>query len=126
VVDQGIGMTEEHMKPLFKPYYKVQTSESRSMNPSGPGLGLKISKDIAKMLNGDITFSSEMGIGSCFTFGLNLECVTDVLLDKKLKKSEILAPDMIRVKFLTAPEQRVIGYDLLNDRDLLSSVVDES
>jgi len=72
VVDQGIGMTEEHMKPLFKPYYKVQTSESREMNPNGPGLGLKISKDIAKMLNGDITYSSEMGIGSCFTFCLNL------------------------------------------------------
>ncbi len=98
-MDQGIGMTEEHMKPLFKPYYKVQTSESRAMNPLGPGLGLKISKDIAKMLNGDITFSSEMGIGSCFTFGLNLECVTDDMVDKKLKKSEIVAPDMIRVEF---------------------------
>ena len=98
-MDQGIGMTEEHMKPLFKPYYKVQTSESRTMNPLGPGLGLKISKDIAKMLNGDITFSSEMGIGSCFTFWLNLECVTDDMVDKKLKKSEIVAPDMIRVEF---------------------------
>jgi hypothetical protein len=51
------------------------------------------------MLNGDITFSSEMGIGSCFTFGLNLECVTDDMSDKKLKRSEILAPDMIRVEF---------------------------
>ena len=40
VVDQGIGMTEEHMKPLFKPYYTVQTSESRAMNPYGAGLGL--------------------------------------------------------------------------------------
>ncbi len=88
------------MKPLFKPYYKVNTSESRTMNPLGPGLGLKISKDIAKMLNGDITFSSEMSIGSCFTFGLNLECVTDDLVDKnRLKKSEIVAPDMIRAEF---------------------------
>jgi signal transduction histidine kinase len=69
------------------------------MNPYGAGLGLKISKDIAKMLSGDITFSSEMGIGSCFTFGLNLECVTDDMSDKKLKRSEILAPDMIRVEF---------------------------
>ena len=88
------------MKPLFKPYYTVQTSESRTMNPQGAGLGLKISKDNAKMLNGDITFSSEMGIGSCFTFGLNLESVTEDMMDqKKLKKSEILAPDMIRVEF---------------------------
>ena len=69
------------------------------MNPYGAGLGLKISKDIAKMLSGDITFSSEMGIGSCFTFGLNLECVTDDMSDKKLKRSGILAPDMIRVEF---------------------------
>ena len=70
------------MKPLFKPYYKVQTSESREMNPNGPGLGLKISKDIAKMLNGDITYSSEMGIGSCFTFCLNLQCATQEMADK--------------------------------------------
>ena len=69
------------------------------MNPYGAGLGLQISKDIDKMLRGDITFSSEMGIGSCFTFGLNLECVSDDMVDKKLKKSEIVAPDMIRVEF---------------------------
>lgn len=72
LVDQGIGMTEEQMKPLFKPFYKVETSESKEMNPNGVGLGLHISKNIAKKLNGDITYSSEMGIGSCFTFCLNL------------------------------------------------------
>jgi len=70
------------MKPLFKPYYRVQTAESRTMNPMGAGLGLKISKDIAKMLNGDISFSSEMGIGSCFTFALNLECANSEMVDR--------------------------------------------
>ncbi len=86
------------MKPLFKAYYRVQTSESRTMNPLGAGLGLKLSKDIAKMLNGDITYSSEMGIGSCFTFGLNLECAFSEMVVKR-KKAEILAPGMIRVEF---------------------------
>jgi signal transduction histidine kinase len=33
------------------------------------------------MLNGDISFSSEMGIGSCFTFALNLECATAEMVD---------------------------------------------
>jgi len=51
------------------------------MNPNGVGLGLKISKEIAKMLNGDITYSSEMGIGSCFTFSLNLQCATQEMAD---------------------------------------------
>ena len=73
------------MKPLFKPYYRVQTAESRTMNPMGAGLGLKISKDIAKMLNGDISFSSEMGIGSCFTFALNLECANAEMVDRVTK-----------------------------------------
>jgi signal transduction histidine kinase len=91
-------MTEEHMKPLFKAYYRVPTSESRTMNPLGAGLGLKISKDIAKMLFGDITYSSEMGIGSCFTFSLNLECASADMVVKR-KKTEIVAPDMIRVEF---------------------------
>lgn len=113
------------MKPLFKSVYRVPTSESRAMNPLGAGLGLKISKDLAKMLNGDITFSSEMGVGSCFTFALKLECASADLVVKR-KKTEIVAPDMIRVEFEAAPEQRVIGYDLLNNKDLLSSVLDDS
>jgi signal transduction histidine kinase len=70
------------MKAIFKPYYRVQTAESRTMNPIGAGLGLKISKDIAKMLNGDISFSSEMGIGSCFTFALNLKCATAEMVER--------------------------------------------
>lgn len=43
------------------------------MNPGGNGLGLNISKTIAKKLKGDLTFISELGQGTCFTLVLPLK-----------------------------------------------------
>ena len=59
------------MKFLFKPYYKVDSDESRGKNPYGVGLGLSVSKGIARTINSDILVTSEMGIGSCFTLQVN-------------------------------------------------------
>jgi len=42
--------------------------QSRKMNPHSNGLGLSISKTIAECLGGDLTVSSEIEVGSCFTF----------------------------------------------------------
>lgn len=58
VADQGIGMTEEHLEGIFKPFHKVNTAESKALNPNGNGLGLSICKKIAECLNGDLIVSS--------------------------------------------------------------------
>ena len=68
VCDQGIGIHDNDLKKLFKPFFRSQVAESRKMNPHGNGLGLSISKTIAKCLGGDLLVSSEIGVGSCFTF----------------------------------------------------------
>jgi hypothetical protein len=52
------------------------------MNPHGNGLGLSICKTIATAMKGDLQATSELGIGSCFTFTLNLK-----RSEKKSKKS---------------------------------------
>ena len=65
VTDSGIGMTPEQVGRLFKPFTQGDTSVTRKFG--GTGLGLTISRQLAKLLGGDVTAVSEAGIGSTFT-----------------------------------------------------------
>ena len=70
VSDTGIGMTPAQMVHLFEPFQQVDTSPSRQFD--GTGLGLTISRRLARMLGGDITVESEAGRGSRFRLVLPL------------------------------------------------------
>jgi signal transduction histidine kinase len=73
VSDTGIGMTPEQMEKLFQPFSQAEASMTR--NYGGTGLGLEITKRFCKMLGGDITAKSELGVGSTFTIRLPAEVV---------------------------------------------------
>ncbi|HLQ38763.1 MAG TPA: ATP-binding protein [Planctomycetota bacterium] len=64
VMDSGIGMTEEQQQRLFQPFSQVDGSMTRRFG--GTGLGLFISRNLARLLGGDIAVSSEVGQGSIF------------------------------------------------------------
>lgn len=66
VADTGIGISSEQMARLFQPFTQVhQTNSSRKYG--GTGLGLALSRQLCRLLGGDIAVVSEVGKGSVFT-----------------------------------------------------------
>ncbi|WP_061591808.1 sensor histidine kinase [Streptococcus sanguinis] len=70
VKDEGRGIAPEDLDKIFKRLYRVETS--RNMKTGGHGLGLAIARELAHQLGGEITVESQYGLGSTFTFTLNL------------------------------------------------------
>jgi len=73
VVDSGVGMDAATQERLFQRF--MQGDERPSRRTSGTGLGLQISRDLARLMGGDITVQSEPGLGSTFTVSLPLTSV---------------------------------------------------
>ena len=69
--DNGIGMTKEFMKKLFEPFERAE--DERVDGQQGTGLGMAITYNLVKMMNGSIRVESEPGKGSCFTVTLYLK-----------------------------------------------------
>ena len=70
VVDTGMGMDDATLGTLFTRF--VQGDNSRSRRHPGTGLGLEISRNLARLMHGDITVTSRVGEGSSFTLRLPL------------------------------------------------------
>jgi len=64
VIDTGIGMAQDEMAQLFEPFSQVDSSLTR--RHGGAGLGLSISRRLARMLGGDLTVDSAQDLGSMF------------------------------------------------------------
>jgi signal transduction histidine kinase/CheY-like chemotaxis protein len=74
VTDPGIGMLPATVERLFQRF--MQGDESTSRRATGTGLGLEISRDLARLMGGDIAVRSEPDMGSTFTMSLPLAAVT--------------------------------------------------
>lgn len=70
VRDSGMGMDDDTLQHLFTRFYQADTSVRRRVG--GSGLGLEISRNLARMMGGDISVTSELGKGSLFIVLLQL------------------------------------------------------
>ena len=68
VTDTGEGIAADKLSQIFEPFVQVKTGFTREHE--GVGLGLAISRDLARIMRGDLTVESQPGVGSCFTLTL--------------------------------------------------------
>jgi PAS domain S-box-containing protein len=66
VRDSGQGIPDDKIDAVFEPFVRLRTTATQP----GTGLGLPISRDLARAMGGDLTVSSEVGHGSCFVLTL--------------------------------------------------------
>ena len=69
--DTGIGMDEAFLKTIFDPFTRSENSVSR--NIEGTGLGMSITRNIVRLMEGDIQVESQVGVGSRFTVQIHLK-----------------------------------------------------
>jgi signal transduction histidine kinase len=71
VADTGIGMTPDQLSRLFQAFSQADAATTRKYG--GTGLGLALSQKFAQMMGGDVTVSSEFGVGTRFNVILPVE-----------------------------------------------------
>ena len=68
VHDTGIGIAEEHLDKVFDPFWQVEQKATR--RAGGTGLGLTVTRRLARLLGGDILVQSSVGEGTSFTISI--------------------------------------------------------
>ncbi|KRM72349.1 two component sensor transduction histidine kinase [Lacticaseibacillus brantae DSM 23927] len=70
VQDTGIGIETDEQQRIFERFYRVD--KARSRNNGGTGLGLAIVAELVRSLDGSVSVSSQLGVGTTFTVTLPL------------------------------------------------------
>ncbi|MCG8316711.1 MAG: ATP-binding protein [Pseudomonadales bacterium] len=119
VVDTGLGLTETQIGLLFNAFTQAEDSTARQFG--GTGLGLVISKQLAELMSGGITVTSEPGKGSCFTavIGGGLEENTELLTDREQLHTESRDVDNEDVGLPSLSGKILVAEDNEENRNLL-------
>ena len=107
VRDNGIGMSEEFQKDLFKPFAREDTHVNHKTQ--GTGLGLAIVKGLVDAMDGTITVKSELGKGSEFSVVLYVDIVANEELQEPTKE-ETSIYDLSGLRVLLVEDNELNTY----------------
>lgn len=93
ITDTGIGLKPDQVDKLFKSFSQADISTTR--NFGGTGLGLYLSKQLAKKLGGDITVTSEFGKGSTFTVSVAIDSPGHTEWIQALPEQQLIETDIL-------------------------------
>jgi CheY-like chemotaxis protein/anti-sigma regulatory factor (Ser/Thr protein kinase) len=102
VKDSGLGMSQDQLIRLFQPFTQADQTVTRKFG--GTGLGLVISRELARLMGGDISVHSELGQGSTFTVTLNLPAAAPV---KEIERAPFVPKDLSHLEVLVVEDNIV-------------------
>jgi signal transduction histidine kinase len=71
IADTGVGIAAENIEYVFEPFWQAEQTATRKT--SGTGLGLSVTRKLARLLGGDVTVASRMGAGTTFLLTLPIK-----------------------------------------------------
>ena len=120
VQDNGIGIAQEDMTRIFKPFEQIDGSITR--NYGGTGLGLAICEKLVSMMGGKIKVDSQPGIGSKFCFDITFQRSHSAPESANMMPS---VPDLGGLRILVAedhPLSQEIILEMLEDLGCLTDI----
>lgn len=103
VTDNGIGIPKEKLSGLFAAYTQAEDSTERLYG--GTGLGLHISHQLAKLMNGSLEAESHEGAGSTFTLTLYLDLAPAILSQAQIDYARLVRQMPRALKILHIDDQ---------------------
>ncbi len=114
VIDTGIGISEENVRAIFKPFSQADTSTTRKFG--GTGLGLSISQRLSQMMGGDLSVSSQLGTGTTFVAEFVLQKAENVQEEAPVKTEDVQKSEKVE---LTQQARILVVDDSPDNRRLL-------
>ena len=112
--DSGIGITEAQLQNLFNPFQQADLSTTRKYG--GTGLGLTICTRIVEMMDGELTATSESGVGSEFTFNAffsHAEAPVEAAPMPNYGLTALLADDSESARMVLTEMLESLGFNVL-------------
>jgi len=124
VADTGIGIAAADQPRIFEEFTQVENPLQR--HTKGTGLGLPLTRSLARLLGGDVAVESEIGVGSTFSATIPVRCSEKERGPRQPAKGERLETPRAKSRLLLIDDDESARYLIKKMLDRSSWLVDEA